>query len=398
MYNFDEIIDRRVDKCRKWDYDYVCSRFGAVPRDFIPMWIADMDFKSPPEVIEGLRQIVEHGTFGYTYCFDEFYQAVIDFQAKQHNAHVEREWITLTYGTVSTLHYTIQAFCTEGDCILMNTPVYDPFAQAAERQKVRIIANPLAVKNNRYQLDFELLEDQIRQNQPKLYLFCSPHNPSGRIWSAEEIHRVSDLCQKYGVILVIDEVHAEHILQCNFINALNKDCAAPDNLILLTSPNKAFNLGGLKTSYSIIPNEALRSRFRQRLEKNSITSPNMFGVWGLIYAYNRGLPWLKALNQYLAENERYLYQFMSERLPTLKMMRTESSYLAWVNVSATGMSAYDFTHQMAHETGVVVEDGTHYVQNGENYIRINFGTPKALIEQAMARLEEFVQRRCCIKR
>ncbi|WP_224142450.1 aminotransferase class I/II-fold pyridoxal phosphate-dependent enzyme, partial [Escherichia coli] len=173
--------------------------FGAVSRDFIPMWIAYMEFKSPPEVIEGLRQIVEHGTFGYTHCFDEFYQAVIDFQAKQHNAHVEREWITLTYGTVSTLHYTIQAFCTEGDCILMNTPVYDPFAQAAERQKVRIIANPLAVKNNRYQLDFELLEDQIRQNQPKLYLFCSPHNPSGRIWSAEEIHRVSDLCQKYGV-------------------------------------------------------------------------------------------------------------------------------------------------------------------------------------------------------
>ncbi|MDU7483062.1 MAG: PatB family C-S lyase [Hafnia alvei] len=392
MYNFDEIIDRSVDKCRKWDYDYVCSRFGAVPKDFIPMWIADMDFKSPPEVIAGLRQIVEHGTFGYTYCFDEFYQAVINFQAKQHNADIAREWITLTYGTVSTLHYTIQAFCNAGDAILMNTPVYDPFELAAERQKVRVIANPLVAVNQRYQLDFEKLEQQIKEHQPKLYLFCSPHNPSGRIWTAAEIRRVSELCQKYQVILVIDEVHAEHILHGTFINALNEGCAHADNLILLTSPNKAFNLGGLKTSYSIIPNEQLRARFRQQLEKNSITSPNMFGVWGLIYAYTQGLDWLKALNTYLAENERYLYEFISERLPTLKMMRTESSYLAWIDVSATGMNAYDFTHQLAHETGVVVEDGTHYVQNGEHYIRINFGTPKALIEQAMARLEDFVQR------
>ncbi|MBB1202572.1 putative C-S lyase [Enterobacteriaceae bacterium 89] len=386
MFDFDQIIERKSDKCRKWDHDFVCSRFGDVPEDFIPLWIADMDFTSPPAVIEGFQRIVAHGTFGYTWCFEDFYAAVVGFQQQRHQVSVDPSWITLTYGTVSTLHYTVQAFCQPGDWVMMNTPVYDPFAMAAERQGVRVLANPLRAENNRYQLDFTLMEEQLRTHRPKLYFFCSPHNPSGRIWRAEEIRQVSELCQRYGVILMIDEVHAEHILEGTFVSSLASGCAAHDNLILLTSPNKAFNLGGLKTSYSIIPDARLRQRFRQQLEKNSITSPNIFGVWGIILAYQQGLPWLDALNQYLRGNALWLTDAISTHFPQWQMMNPESSYLAWVDVSRDPRSATELTQHFARQAGVVIEDGSHYVQNGENYLRINFGTQRVWLEQAIQRM------------
>jgi len=386
VFDFDKIIERKSDKCRKWDHAFVCSRFPGVPEEFVPLWIADMDFTSPPAVIEGFQRIVSHGTFGYTWCFDEFYEAVIGFQRERHQVKVDASWITLTYGTVSTLHYTVQAFCQPGDSVMMNTPVYDPFAMATERQGVRVLANPLRVQDNRYHLDFELVEHQLKTHRPKLWFFCSPHNPSGRIWRAEDIRQVSNLCQRYGVILVVDEVHAEHILDGTFVSCLSPGCAAQDNLILLTSPNKAFNLGGLKTSYSIIPDATLRQRFRQQLEKNSITSPNMFGVWGIILAYQQGLPWLDALNGYLRGNARYLADAITTHFPHWKMMNPESSYLAWIDVSADARSATELTAHFAQHAGVVIEDGSHYVQDGQNYLRINFGTQRYWLEQAIERM------------
>ncbi|HEE0107620.1 TPA: PatB family C-S lyase [Citrobacter gillenii] len=388
MFDFDKIIERKSDKCRKWDHQFVCSRFGAVPQDFIPLWIADMDFTSPPAVIEGFQRIVEHGTFGYTYCFDEFYAAVIEFQRARHHVNIERNWITLTYGTVSTLHYMVQAFCQPGDSVMMNTPVYDPFAMATQRQSVQVLANPLTVENNRYQLDFALVEEQLKNHKPKLWFFCSPHNPSGRIWTLNEIRQVSDLCKRYGVILVVDEVHAEHLLEGKFTSCLASGGVAPDNLILLTSPNKAFNLGGLKTSYSIIPDDTLRHRFRQQLEKNSITSPNMFGVWGIILAYQQGLPWLDALNVYLRGNAHYLADAIQTHFPEWKMMTPESSYLAWVDVSGSGQTATEVVNHFAHHTGVIIEDGSHYVQDGERFIRINFGTQRYWLERAIERMQK----------
>ncbi|AYN27777.1 putative C-S lyase [Buttiauxella sp. 3AFRM03] len=388
MFDFDKIIERKNDKCRKWDHRFVCSRFGEVPEDFIPLWIADMDFSAPPAVIEGFQRIVQHGTFGYTSCFDEFYDAVITFQRESHHVAVERDWITLTYGTVSTLHYAVQAFCQQGDCVMMNTPVYDPFAMAAQRQGVSVLANPLKIEHGRYIIDFSLVEDQIITHRPKMWFFCSPHNPSGRIWNKEEIRQVSDLCKRHGVILVVDEVHAEHLLEGKFISCLASGCTELDNLILLTSPNKAFNLGGLKTSYSIIPDKTLRKRFRQQLEKNSITSPNIFGIWGLILAYQHGRPWLNELNVYLRNNAQFLTDAVVLHFPQWKMMTPESSYLAWIDVSESTMSATQWVNHFAHHAGVIIEDGSHYVQNGENYIRINFGTQRYWLEQAIDRMRK----------
>lgn len=394
MYNFDQLVERQSDKCRKWDKGYIETKFGPIPDDFIPMWIADMDFQSAPEIIAKFRQMVEHGTFSYTYSFDEFYEAVIQFQRIRHQARVERAWITLTYGTVSTLHYTAQAFCQAGDAILMNSPVYDPFESAAIRQGVQVIKNPLVVgEDGRYYLDFALLEQQMVDHKPTLYFFCSPHNPGGRIWEKAEIERVAELCLKHQVILMVDEVHAEHIIRGQFSSAFHVSTDLQQNMIVLTSPNKGFNLGGLKTSYSIIPNPLIRQRFRTQLERNSITSPNMFGIWGIVTAYNEGLAWLDAVTDYIRGNYHYFVQQITTHLPQWRIMPMESSYLVWVDVSQSGMNAKQMTQFLVSNAGVIVEDGSHYVGNGENYIRINLGTSRELVEKALARIIQALDKR-----
>ncbi|WP_421213450.1 MalY/PatB family protein [Aeromonas sp. 600479] len=388
---FDELADRISDKCRKWDMKVIESRFGPVPADSIPMWIADMDFKSPPAVARKFSEIISWGTFSYTHCIDDFYEAVINFQARHHKVAVEREWITLSYGTVSTLHYTVQAFCQPGDSIIMNTPVYDPFAKAAERQGVKVVANPLALSKGRYRIDLAKLEEQIIGNKPKIYFLCSPHNPSGRIWSQAELEAVADICLRHQVLMMVDEVHAEHIIHGEFISFLALEERYRNNMMLMSSPNKAFNLGGLKTSYSIIPNPQIRSRFRARLEQNSITSPNVFGLWGIITAYNECDEWLADLNLYLRENYTLLARYFRENLPDFQVMPMDASYLVWVNTKGSGMSASEVTRRWAVEAGVIIEDGSHYVSDGEEYVRINIGTSRQLLGEALQRLGRWAQ-------
>lgn len=388
---FDELADRISDKCRKWDMKVIESRFGPVPADSIPMWIADMDFKSPPAVARKFSEIISWGTFSYTHCIDDFYEAVINFQARHHKVAVEREWITLSYGTVSTLHYTVQAFCQPGDSIIMNTPVYDPFAKAAERQGVKVVANPLALNKGRYRIDLAKLEEQIISHKPKIYFLCSPHNPSGRIWSQAELEAVADICLRHQVLMMVDEVHAEHIIHGEFVSFLALEERYCNNMMLMSSPNKAFNLGGLKTSYSIIPNPQIRNRFRARLEQNSITSPNVFGLWGIITAYNECDAWLAELNLYLRENYALLARYFRENLPDFQVMPMNASYLVWVNTKGSGMSASEVTRRWAVEAGVIIEDGSHYVSDGEEYVRINIGTSRQLLGEALQRLGRWAQ-------
>lgn len=392
MYDFNIKPDRVLEKCRKWDIDIIRSKFGNVDDNFVPMWIADMDFKIPTEIENKFIEAVKRGVFGYTYCYDEFYDAVINWQKDMHEVEVKKEEITLTYGTVSTIHYTIQAFCNEGDNIILNTPVYDPFESAAKKQGVNVIKNTLDVVDNRYYINFEKLEQQIKENNPKLMLFCTPHNPSGRIWSIEEIEKVAKICKENNVILVADEVHAEHIHFGKFESIFKLDDELLENIIVLTSPNKGFNLGGLKTSYSIVRNEKIRTIFKDKLTQNSITSPNVFGIIGLITAYDECREWLKEVNEYIKENYITVENFINEKLPMLKVMKMESSYLAWIDISELGISATELTNELALKTGVLVEDGSHFVADGENYIRLNLGTQKSNVCEALNRIESFINK------
>lgn len=385
-YNFDENINRKSERCRKWDKKIITQNFGQVPDDFIPMWIADMDFKSPEGVLKAFHEVVERGTFGYTSTYDEFYDAVINWQKEQHSVTVEKDWVTLSYGTVSTLHYIYQAFCTVERRILINTPVYNPFANAATNNGVSISCNPLELRENRYYIDFDHLEKLMIEDRPRLFIFCSPHNPSGRIWSREEIAKIYELCLKHDVILVADEVHSEHILYGKHTSTLAFGEAELQNLIFLTSPNKAFNLGGLKTSYSIIPNEELRQIFRKRLQANSITSPNVFGIIGIITAYNQGENWLDGLIDYIKGTYEAVKAKIEQSQLPITVIPLESSYLLWVDVTGFSRSSQEIVSELASNYGVLLEDGSHFVQGGEGYLRLNLGMPREQVLEAVDRM------------
>ena len=387
MYDFDEVPDRVSEKARKWDKKIIEDHFGKVPDNFIPMWIADMDFKIPMEIEKAFHEAVTRGVFGYTYCYEEFYNAVMEWQKCMHGVIVDKKWITLSYGTVSTIHYAIQAFCEIGDYVLMNTPAYEPFDLAAKKQGVKRIYNSLTIVDNRYYIDFQKLELLLKKHRPKLYLFCSPHNPSGRIWSMQEMSEVARLCVENNTILIVDEVHGEHI-QYGVFHSILKLQQYEDNVILLTSPNKGFNLGGLKTSYSIIPNENIRTRFRKKLEQNSITSPNVFGIIGLISAYTLCKPWLEELNVYIKANYELFKSYIEKNIPILTVMEMESSYLAWVDISGAKLTSAEVTNLLASKTGVLVENGANFVVDGEGYIRVNLGTQRANVLEALKRMEE----------
>lgn len=390
MIDFDKNIDRKIEKCRKWDKKKIEETFTCSD-DFIPMWIADMDFQMADPIKEELKNTIDIGVLGYTYVYDEFFEAVINWHKKRRNNNIKKEWITLSYGTVSTLHYLIQGFCKKEDYVLMNTPVYGPFDQSTKRQNCNSVYNELKIYNNRYEIDWEDLEYKLSKYKPKLYLFCSPHNPSGRVWDKDEIDKVIQICEKHNTILVVDEVHSEQIYANSFYS-IAQWLDEEQRIILLTSPNKAFNIGGLKTSYSIISNEKIREQFQNQLIKNSITSPNVFGIKALIAAYDKSAYWLDEMKDYVELNYKYLKeQLDNDRLKSLSIMNMESSFLVWINIEKTGYTSDEFVEKLAIEQGVLLESGTHFVQNGEGWIRMNLGTTRSNIKEACLRIEKFLK-------
>lgn len=390
MNIFEEKANRISEHARKWDENKIRESYN-IPKDYIPMWIADMDFKMPKSISQSLKESIDYGVLGYTYTYDEFYRAVINWYQKRRNVEIKKEWITLTYGTVSTIHYIIQCFCKSGDSIIINTPVYEPFDGAAKKQDVKRIYSNLVIKENRYYIDFKDLEEKMKINRPKIYFLCSPHNPSGRIWSKEEIEQIIQLCKKYNTLLIVDEVHGEHINKGIFYS-ISEWINEEDDIILLTSPNKAFNIGGLKTSYSIIAKKEIRELFKTQLEKNSITSPNVFGIKATIAAYDESEDWLADMIQYVKENYIYLKtEIENGDLKKLKLMEMEASYLAWVNIEETGLTTETFVTKLAEKEGVILESGKHFVTNGEGWVRINLGTQKENVVEACKRIAKIIK-------
>lgn len=390
MKNFDQQPNRVLEKCRKWDREKIHEEFGCSPENPIPMWIADMDFRAPQGVLDSFAEAVEVGVFGYTYEYAEFDRAVQNWFEKRRGLTLKKEWITLCYGTVSTLHYLVQAFCDPGDGVLMNTPIYSPFQRCVEAHGAKVICSPLRVRNNRYEMDFKEMENLIRTHRPKIYFLCSPHNPSGRIWSQDEMERIVSLCEDYGVLLVSDEVHGDHINSGKHLSIVSwMDEKRP--IILLSSPNKAFNLGGLKTSYAVIRNKEVRTCFQRQLKRNSITSPNVFGIRGIVAAYEQGEAWLNEMVGYVNQNYRYVMEFLAAELPELVPMEMDASYLLWINVEKTGLSSTEFVLQLAKEQGVLLEDGHHFVQDGDGYVRMNLGAQLTLVKEACVRIKKFSQ-------
>lgn len=387
--DFDTVPNRRGTNCFKYDF----AREMGMPEDVLPLWVADMDFPTAPAVLERLHALAEHGIFGYTGVKDAYFSAVHNWYAQRFGWETQRSWLVTTPGVVFAIAIAIRAFTQKGDAILIQQPVYYPFANKVTENDRQLVVNPLVLKNGRYEMDFADMERKIADNHVKMLLLCSPHNPVGRVWTKEELLRVGEICQKHGVLVVSDEIHADFTYagHTHRVFASVKSKFA-DFTITCTAPSKTFNLAGLQNSNIFIPNRQLRHAYKKELSACGCGGTNCMGMAACQAAYEAGADWLEQLKQYLAGNLAYVRQFLREKLPDIALIEPEGTYLVWLDLRKLGLTEQQQRQLIVQDAKLWLDTGTLFGQGGEGFERINIACPRATIEQAMQRLERAVHK------
>ena len=379
-YNFDEIIPRRGTNSYKWDM--------AEDQDILPMWVADMDFRTAPAVIEALRKRVEHGIFGYTKVPPAYYDAIGNWFRRRHGWKIEKEWIIYTTGVVPALSAVIKALTVPGDRILVQTPVYNCFFSSIRNNGCEIIANPLIYENETYRIDFEDLERKAADPTVKLLLLCNPHNPAGRVWTRQELTHIGEICLRHHVWVVADEIHCELVFPGHTYTpfaSISEEFLM--HSVTCTSPSKAFNLAGLQIANIFSADADIRAKIDKAININEVCDVNPFGVEALIAAYNEGGEWLEELKRYLLDNYDYLKMYFKAHLPQYPVTALEGTYLVWVNCSVLKQSSQDIAHALLDKEKLWVNEGSLYGEAGENYIRINIACPRKTLTDGLDRLK-----------
>ena len=375
--NFDELITRRGTGSVKWD---------EMPSDdVLPLWVADMDFRAAPCIMDALRQRIEHGVFGYTYVDDRYYDAVINWFKRRHDWTIQRDWIIYTTGVVPAISATLKALASPGEKVAILTPVYNCFFSSIRNNKLQAVEIPLLYDAQR--IDFEALAEALADPSCTILLFCNPHNPGGRVWRKEELLRIAELCEENGVWLVSDEIHCELVFPGNhFIPFASLSTPLQKRIVTFNSPSKNFNTAGLQVANIICEDEEVRRRIDRAINDNEICDVNPLGVEALIAAYNEGESWLEELIVYLHENYKFLCDFAKENIKSWRVLPLEGTYLAWVDVSASGKDGDATYRQLLNEAHVAVNAGSIYGKAGQNYIRINLACPRKRLEEALQRI------------
>ena len=383
-YNFDEIIDRRNSNSLK--YDSAAAR--GMPDGLLPLWVADMDFRSPPSVLSALHDAAAHGIFGYSMPQDGWFGPTLDWFATNFGFKIEREWIVQSPGVVCALSTAVRAFTDEGDGVLIQRPVYYPFSQSIHRNKRRIVNSPLILENGAYRIDFEDFERKIAGERVKLFILCSPHNPVGRVWRREELERLGAICQRYGCPIVSDEIHCDFVFPGHRHTMLaSLSDALADSVVTCTSPSKSFNLAGLQISNIVIRNETLRRKFSGELRRAGLDESNIFGLAACRAAYESGGDWLRALRDYLRGNLSFLRDFLRDELPQLRLIEPEGTYLIWLDFRALGLSAAALDERIVQKAGLWLDGGTMFGEEGAGFQRINIACPRETLKRALHRLK-----------
>lgn len=387
--DFDTVPNRRGTNCFKYDF----AREMGMPEDVLPLWVADMDFPTAPAVLERLHALAEHGIFGYTGVKDTYFSAVHNWYAQRFGWETQRSWLVTTPGVVFAIAIAIRAFTQKGDAILIQQPVYYPFANKVTENDRQLVVNPLVLKNGRYEMDFADMERKIVDYHVKMLLLCSPHNPVGRVWTKEELLRVGEICQKHGVLVVSDEIHADFTYagHTHRVFASVKSEFA-DFTITCTAPSKTFNLAGLQNSNIFIPNRQLRHAYKKELSACGCGGTNCMGMAACQAAYEAGADWLEQLKQYLAGNLAYIRQFLREKLPDIALIEPEGTYLVWLDLRKLGLTEQQQRQLIVQDAKLWLDTGTLFGQGGEGFERINIACPRTTIEQAMQRLEHAVHK------
>lgn len=383
-YNFDEIVERHDTNSYKWD--------SLDMERVIPLWVADMDFKTAPCIIEALRKRVEHGIFGYTRVPDKYYQTTIDWFSRRHNWNFKATDIIYTSGVVPAISAIIKALTKPGDKVIIQTPVYNCFFSSIRNNECEASENELIYDGTTYTIDFEDLEKRAADPKAKIMLLCNPHNPSGRVWSYNELYRIYDICQRNGVIVVSDEIHCElvyppfkYIPFCS----LSEDVAACS--VACVSPSKSFNIAGLQIANIVCQDEEMRKKIDKAINVNEVCDVNPFGVLATIAAYSEGEPWLAELIDYLQRNYEYLVSFFAEKLPDIPVVKLEGTYLVWIDCRKLGISSVELEEKLIREGGVWLNPGSMYGDSGEGFMRINIACPKTRLAEGLNRLTKVLK-------
>ena len=386
MFDFDTVIDRRGTHSLKYDF---AARRG-MPDEILPLWVADMDFASPPAVLDALAQRIRHGVFGYSDAADGgYFNSLKKWYKKRFDWEIRPEWLVKTPGVVFAICAAIRGLTQPGDAVLIQQPVYYPFESVIKVNNRRLIVNQLILEDNRYRMNLEEMERQIIDEQVKLFILCSPHNPVGRVWSEKELTAVGRLCAKYGVYVVADEIHADFVYTGYRHKVFAAICPEfAQNCILCTAPTKTFNLAGLQISNIIIPNEKLRRIFKREIAKTGYSQPNLMGLLACQAAYEEGEAWLEELIKYLEGNLVLVRNFLEEKLPKVRLVEPEGTYLIWMDFSALGLPDKEIDELFVKKAGLWLDTGTMFGAGGVGFQRMNIACPRSLLQEALDRMEK----------
>ena len=381
QYDFDTPIDRT----HTWSIKHDFKKENGKADDILPLWVADMDFRSPDSVVEALKKAVDHGIFGYSRADESYFDAVAAWYQKRHHLTLQPEWMTCTPGIVFALSIAVRAFTQEGDAVLIQPPVYHPFSRAILRNKRTLVENPLVLKDGHYEMDLEELEQKVLDEHVKLMILCNPHNPVGRVWTREELTALADICLRHHVYVISDEIHGDFVWQGHeqtpYASISEEACL---HSMMCTAPSKTFNLAGMATSNLFIPDPEMRRKFRSELLDVGQENMNRLGLFA---CREGGGEWLDQLIGYLAGNLALVRDFCKNRVPQIQLVEPEGTYLAWLDCRELGMTDDELMAFFSNEAKVWLDPGTHSGEQGSGFMRFNLGSSRSVIAQALDQIE-----------
>jgi cystathionine beta-lyase len=387
-YDFNDTVDRRNTNSLK--YDFAVER--GKPADLLPLWVADMDFKTPREVLDAMQQTLSHGIFGYSEAKGDYFDAVHDWFYKYFDWDTKESWMIKTPGVVYAIAQAVKAFTKEREGVMLQQPVYYPFYEAIILNNRRLVINTLICRDNRYWIDFEDFEQKIISENVRLLILCSPHNPVGRVWTKEELTRLGDICLKHRVIVVSDEIHCDFTypgFKHTIFASLREEFAR--NSIICTAPSKTFNLAGLQVSNIFIKNDELRKKFKTELDKTGYSQLNTFGLVACKAAYLHGDAWLQELKAYLYDNLGFVREYLRENIPAVKLVEPEGTYLVWLDFRSLGLTRKEMGQLIIHKAKLWLDPGHIFGSAGEGFERINIACPREVLGKALEQLKNALE-------
>ena len=376
-YNFDEIVDRRNSGSYKWD----------IKNGELPMWVADMDFHVLPEIKQAIIDRANIDAYGYSECPKEYFEVYKKWAKRRHGLDLKTEWMVFSNGVVASIDSILKHLVPQGSKVVVQSPVYHVFYHCIENNGLKVLENKLIARGN-YEIDFDNLEQLLKQEDTKAMILCNPHNPVGRIWSKEELKRIAGLCGQYNVLLISDEIHCDIIAPGEQFNSIY---SLTDKAIALVSPTKTFNVAGLHTSLAICADAQLREQISKGFGQDDIGEPNYIAGYASIAAFKYGDDWVKEMNEYVFNNKKYMQEFLQRELPDITMVDNKATYLLWLDISKFSNDSDQFVKELREQTGLFVSTGNQFGSGGQGHIRINVATSLDNVKDACKRLQKYVK-------